>query len=189
MDFSTVDEAVTGAVEHGVFPGAVILVNQAGTVLYRRALGWRSLEPDQTPLNEETIFDLASLTKPLATTLAVMILVKEKRLRIDDRVTRFFPNFGVYGKTSITFRHLLSHSSGLPAWRPYYQEIVQRETKGGKIGTFGTRSAREFVYTQLQREKLEVPPGQQAIYSDLGFMMLGAVIEKISDMALDQYCR
>lgn len=189
MDFSTVDEAVTGAVEQGVFPGAVVLVTREGTVLYHRALGWRSLEPERTPLNEETIFDVASLTKPLATTLAFMLLVKEKRVRIDDRVTRFFPNFGVYGKMPITCRHLLSHSSGLPAWRPYHQEITKHEAKGHKIGFLGTRTAREFVYTELQREKLDAQPGQRAIYSDLGFMLLGAVVEKISNVSLDQYCQ
>jgi CubicO group peptidase (beta-lactamase class C family) len=189
MDFSAVDREVTGAVEKGVFPGVVVLVNRAGTVLYRRAAGWRSLEPVRTPLTEETIFDLASLTKPLATTLAIMLLVKERKLRLDDRVTRFFLNFGVYGKTHITFRHLLAHSSGLPAWRPYHREIIQLETKEGRVGFLGTRSAREYVYTRLQREKLEAPPGQQAIYSDLGFMLLGAVVEEISGLGLDQYCR
>jgi len=189
MDFSSVDREVTGAVEKGVFPGAVVLVHQAGTVLYRRATGWRSLEPSRTPLSEETVFDLASLTKPLATTVAFMLLVKNKRLRLDDRVSRFFPNFGTYGKAPITFRHLLSHSSGLPAWRPYYQEIAARETKEGRVGLLGTRSAREFVYTQLQRAKSEAPPGQRAVYSDLGFMLLGAVIEELSGLELDQFCR
>jgi CubicO group peptidase (beta-lactamase class C family) len=189
MDFSLVDQELEAAVERGVFPGAVVLVSRAGTVLYRRAVGWRSLEPARTPLHEEIIFDVASLTKPLATTLALMLLIKEKKLRLDDRISRFFPNFGVYGKTHVTFRHLLSHSSGLPAIRPYYREIADLEAKGGKVGFLGTRSAREFVYTQLQREKLEAPPGQQPIYSDLGFMLLGAVIEEISGVGLDQYCR
>jgi len=189
MDFSSVDRELNVAVENGVFPGAVVLVSQAGTVLYRKAVGWRSLEPDRTPLSEETIFDLASLTKPLATTVAMMLMVKEKKLRLDDRVTRFFPNFGMHGKTHLTFRHLLSHSSGLPAWHPFYREIVNREVKEGKVGFVGTRSAREFVYTQLHREKLEAPPGQKSVYSDLGFMMLGAAIEDISGLGLDQYCR
>ncbi len=189
MDFSSVDHELNAAVENGIFPGAVVLVNQAGTVLYRKAVGWRSLEPDRTPLSEETIFDLASLTKPLATTVAMMLMVKEKKLRLDDRVTRFFSNFGMQGKTHLTFRHLLSHSSGLPAWRPFYREIVHREVKEGKVGFVGTRSAREFVYTQLHREKLAAPPGQKSVYSDLGFMMLGATVEEISGLGLDQYCR
>lgn len=189
MDFSSIDRELNTAVENGVFPGAVVLVNHAGTVLYRKAVGWRSLEPDRTPLSEETIFDLASLTKPLATTVAIMLMVKEKKLRLDDRVTRFFPNFGMHGKTHLTFRHLLSHSSGLPAWHPFYRDIVNREVKEGKVGFVGTRSAREFVYTQLHREKLEAPPGQKSVYSDLGFMMLGATVEDISGLGLDQYCR
>lgn len=189
MDFSPVDKEITAAVEKGVFPGAVVLVNRAGTVIYRRAFGWRSLEPERTRLSEETIFDLASLTKPLATTMAIMLMIKERKLRLDDRITRFFPNFGMQGKTHLTFRHLLSHSSGLPAWRPYYREIAAREAKEGKVGFLGTRSAREFVYTQLLREKLEALPGIQVTYSDLGFMMLGAVIEDISGLGLDQYCQ
>src|SRR5262245_32127964 len=119
----------------------------------------------------------------------MMFMVKEKKLRLDNRVTRFFPNFGMHGKTHLTFRHLLSHSSGLPAWQPFYREIVNREVKEGKVGFVGTRSAREFVYTQLHREKLEAPPGRESIYSDLGFMMLGATIEEISGLGLDQYCR
>src|SRR5581483_3872701 len=144
MDFSAVDKEVTEGVENGVFPGAVVLVSQAGKVLYRRATGWRSLEPTRTPVHEETIYDIASLTKPLATTVAMMLLVKEKKLRLDDRVTRFFPNFGVQGKQFVTFRQLLSHSSGLPAWRPYYKDIIQQEAKAGRVSLLGTRSAREY---------------------------------------------
>ena len=189
MDFSSVDRVLTAAVERKVFPGAVVLVNHRESVVYRRAVGSRSVEPDVTPLTETTIFDLASLTKPLATTVAIMLMVKEKLLRLDDRVTRFFPNFGVQGKTHITFRHLLSHSSGLPAWRPYYRDIAAREMKEGKVGFLGTRSARDFVYTQLHREKLDALPGQQAVYSDLGFMLLGATIEEVSGLGLDQYCQ
>lgn len=189
MDFSAVDKEIEAAVERGVFPGAVVLVSRAGTVLYRRAVGWRSLEPSRTSLTAGTIYDLASLTKPLATTLAFMLLVKEKKLHVDDRVSRFFLNFGVHGKTHVTFRHLLSHSSGLPAIRPYYREIAERESSAGKVGVLGTRGAREYIYTQLQREKLDAPPGHRTVYSDLGFMLLGAVIEELSSMGLDQYCR
>src|SRR5262245_29714066 len=103
MDFSLVDREIVAAVERGVFPGAVVLVNHAGAIVYRRAVGFRCKEPQLSPLSEATSFDLASLTKPLATTLAIMLMVKEKLLRLDDRVTRFFPNFGVQGKTPITF--------------------------------------------------------------------------------------
>jgi serine-type D-Ala-D-Ala carboxypeptidase len=189
MDFAAVDKEVTAGVENSVFPGAVVLVGQSGKVLYRGAAGWRSLDPTRTPLHEDTIYDVASLTKPLATTVAIMQLVKERKLRLDDRVSRFFPNFSVHGKQLITFRQLLSHSSGLPAWRPYYQEILQRETQEGRVSFLGTRSAREYVYTFLLREELAFLPGQKAVYSDLGFMLLGAVVEEISGLEFDQYCQ
>ncbi|MGE0823918.1 MAG: serine hydrolase domain-containing protein [Candidatus Binatia bacterium] len=189
MDFSAVDQVLTNAVETGVFPGAVVLVNQAGSVVYRRAVGNRSLEPQRSPVHIDTIFDIASLTKPLATTIAVMLMVKNRMLRLDDRISRVFSNFAGAGKTQITFRHLLSHCSGLPAWRPYYREIISRESRERKIGLLGTRSARDFVYQQLQRETLEAPPGQRSVYSDLGFMLLGATIEEVSGTGLDLYCQ
>src|SRR6266851_1504313 len=128
--FAKVENAIDGAVVSGVFPGAVLLVNKEGQVVYHRAFGHRSLQPEITPLHEDTIFDLSSLTKPLATTLAFLMLVRERKLRIDDRVTRIFHNFGVHGKIHISFRHLLAHSSGLPAWRPYFQEVLKVERAG-----------------------------------------------------------
>jgi CubicO group peptidase (beta-lactamase class C family) len=188
VDFSAVEKGMIGAVEEGVFPGAVLLVNKESRVLYCRAFGCRSLEPTRLPLDEETIFDLASLTKPLATTVAFMLMVKEKKVQLEDRVARFLPNFGVYGKSSITFRQLLAHCSGLPAWRSYYQEVVQQE-QAGNINFLGSRTARRFVYRRIHQEKLEVTPGQKTIYSDIGFMLLGEIIEEVSGIGLDQYCQ
>ena len=118
MIFHPVEEAFKEAVAQGVFPGAVVLVSKGDEVVFERAFGYRSLVPDKSPMQLETIFDLASLTKPLATAIAMMLLVREKKIRLEDRVTRFFPNFGVFGKTHVTFRHLLAHCSGLPAWKP-----------------------------------------------------------------------
>ena len=189
MDFSAVDEELKAALEKGVFPGVVVLVGRDDSVLYRRAAGWRSLEPTHTPTHERVIYDVASLTKPLATTVALMLLVKTKELRLDDRVTRFFPDFGVHGKQAITLRQVLSHSSGLAAWRHYYKDIIQGEAGEVYVGFLGARRAREYVYRQLLRERLASPPGQKAVYSDLGFILLGAVVEKISGLALDQYCQ
>ncbi len=188
MDFSAVDVVLEEAVRDGTFPGAVVLVRQDGEVVYRKAHGYRSLEPERTPLSEDTVFDLASLTKPLATTVALMRFVAEKKVRLDDRISRFFPNFGTCGKTAITIRQLLSHSSGLPAWQPYFEELRKPNRKVTRLATMGSQSARDFVYAQLQREKAEYEPGSRALYSDLGFMLLGALIEDMSGMGLDQYC-
>ena len=188
MDFSAVDVVLEEAVRDGTFPGAVVLVRQDGEVVYRKAHGYRSLEPERTPLSEETVFDLASLTKPLATTVALMRFVAEKKIRLDDRISRFFPNFGTCGKMATTIRHLLSHSSGLPAWRPYYKELRTQKQKITRLATLGSQSARDFIYAQIQREKAEYEPGTRTLYSDLGFMLLGALIEDMSGTSLDQYC-
>src|SRR5262245_21054169 len=98
MSFERVEREMHAAVERRVFPGAVLLVRAGERVFYLRAFGQRQLEPEPAPMQEGTIFDLSSLTKPLATGLAVMLLVRDGKVRPEDRVTRFFHNFGVYGK-------------------------------------------------------------------------------------------
>lgn len=188
MVFSLVENAFKEAVAQGVFPGAVALVSKGDEVVFERAFGWRSLVPDKTPMQLDTIFDLASLTKPLATTTAILLLVREKKVHLEDRVTRFVPNFAVFGKTHVTFRHLLAHCSGLPAWKPYYEEIVKEE-KEGKINFVASRAAKSYVFEQIRRERMASPPGTQSLYSDLGFMLLGEVIEEISGRTLDRYCQ
>ncbi len=187
MSFEDVEREMDAAVGRRVFPGAVLLVREGTRVFYHRAFGHRSLEPEVTPMAEDTIFDVSSLTKPFATSLAMMLMVKDGKIGLDDRLTRFFHNFGVYGKTHITFRHLLTHSSGLPAWRPYYKGVLQIE-RAGRINFLGSHGAKAHVYQEIQRERLEGGPGKQAVYSDLGFMLLGATIEEVSGMTLDRYC-
>lgn len=186
--FAAVEDALDAAVGRGVFPGAVLLVREADRVFYLRAFGRRASESGAAPMTEGTIFDLSSLTKAVATSIAMMLLVRDGRLRLDDRITRFFHNFGVHGKTHVTFRQLLSHSAGLAAWRPYYKDVVHIEQREGRVNFIGSRGAKEFVYQQIQRERLEAPPGTRAIYSDLGFMLLGAAVEEISGQTLDRFC-
>ena len=185
--FTRVEKAMDDAVAARVFPGAVLLVNKEEQVVYHRAFGSRSLEPVVTPLHEDTIFDLSSLTKPLATTLAFLTLVRERKLRIDDRVTRLFHNFGVHGKTHITFRHLLTHTSGLPGWRPYHKEIVKIE-RGGRVNFLCSQGAKQHVFEMIHREKPDSDPGKHVVYSDLGFMLLGAAVEEVSSLTLDRFC-
>ena len=187
MSFETVEREMEAAVGRRVFPGAVLLVREGTRVFYHRAFGHRSLEPEVTQMSEDTIFDVSSLTKAVATSVAMMLMVKDGRISLDDRVTRFFHNFGVHGKTHITFRHLLSHSAGLAAWRPFFKSVLQIE-RGGRINFLGSHGAKAHVYQELQRERPEAPPGKQVLYSDLGFMLLGAAVEEVSGMALDRFC-
>ncbi len=188
MDFGALDDLFKEAVTQGVFPGAVVLVGRRDEVVFERAFGFRSLFPEKTLMQSDTIFDLASLTKVVATTTAVMLLVGEKKIRLDDRVNRFVPNFGVFGKHRITIRHLLTHCSGLPAWKPYYEEILGAE-KGGRINFVASRAAKSYVFELIRGEKLVTSPGTRMLYSDLGFMLLGEIVEVISGRTLDRYCQ
>jgi len=188
MDFQPVESAFQEAVAQGVFPGAVVLVSKDGEIVFEQAFGSRSLIPEKTPLKPNTIFDLASLTKPLATTVAIMILVREKKIRLDDQITRFISMFGVFGKSTATFRQMLNHSSGLPAWKPFHEEIVKME-KAGRINFVASRAAKSFVYEQIHREKPLSAPGAQGLYSDLGFMILGESVEVLSGATLERFCQ
>jgi len=187
MDFSQVETALYQAVEQGVFPGAVVLAAKNEEVIFERAFGFRSLVPEKTTLQPTTVFDLASLTKPLATTLAVMLLAREGKIRIDDRVTRFLPTFGVFGKNLTTVRQLLTHSSGLPAWKPYYQEVIKEEN-AGKVHFVASRGAKSYVMQLIHREKPLQPPGKHCLYSDLGFIVLGELVETVTGLTLDRFC-
>jgi CubicO group peptidase (beta-lactamase class C family) len=189
VSFTRVEQALDDAVARGVFPGAVLLLRDGARTFYQRAVGYRQLEPTRAPMDEGTIFDVASLTKPLATTIAVMLLVRDGKLHLDDRVTRFLHNFGVHGKTHVTLRHLLGHSSGLPAWKPYFKDILAIEKRGEKINFLGSAAAKDYVYNEISREKPEASAGTAAVYSDLGFMLLGALVEMASGASLDRFCQ
>jgi serine-type D-Ala-D-Ala carboxypeptidase len=188
MDFQAVENAFQQAIAQGVFPGAVVLVSKDDSVVYERAFGFRSLLPHKTTMEPGTIFDLASLTKPLATAVAIMLLIREKKLRLDDQITRVIPMYGVFGKSLTTVRHLLSHSSGLPAWKAFFEDVVRNE-KSGRINFVASRAAKNFVFEQIHREKQLNPPGAQCLYSDLGFMILGEAVEILTGNTFDRFCQ
>ena len=188
MNWAAVEQAFNDAIERGVIPGATVVVRKGREIVFEGKFGWRQIVPERHPMRLETVFDLSSLTKALVTTTAVMLLTREGKLKLDDRLTRFFHNFGVHGKTYITFRHLLGHCSGLAAWRPFYEQIAQVD-RNGRINFMASRGAKEFVYEQIHREKLEAAPGSRATYSDLNFMLLGEIIEQIGGVGLQRFCR
>ena len=188
LNWIEVERTFDEAIERGVMPGATVVVRKGSEVVFEGCFGSRQSVPERHPMQLATVFDLSSLTKALATSVAIMMLMREGKLRLDDRVTRFFHNFGVHGKTNITFRHLLAHCSGLAPWRPYYEQILQIE-RGGRINFLASRGAKEYVYEQIHRERLEAPPAARTIYSDLNFMLLGEVVEQITGVGLDKFCR
>ena len=154
-------------------PGAVVLVGRGDTVVYRRAFGQRAVAPAAEAMTEDTIFDLASLTKVVATTTSVMKLMEEGRIRLNDPVATFIPEFGKYGKAGITIRHLLTHTSGL---RPDLE--LEVEFSGAEEAI---RRAVEEVPTS--------PPGERFIYSDINFFLLGDIVRRVSGERLDRYVK
>ena len=166
-----VDAIVREAVAQHQVPGAVVLVGHHGHVIYRKAFGWRSLEPRRERMTVSTIFDLASLTKVIATTPCVMQLVEEGKIRLNDPVVRYLPEFGVNGKQDITVRQLMIHYSGLAPDLDLTQPWQGKET----------------AYQMAFQEKPANPPGARFVYSDINYIMLGALVERVSGMPLNEY--
>lgn len=185
MRTDALDEACRRGVAEGAFPGAVVLAGQGEQVLCHRAYGHRSLVPERLPMTPDTVFDLSSLTKPLATAAAVMLLVRDGRIRLDDPVGAAVPEFGRGPKAAVTFRHLLNHSSGLPAWKPYYAEAA-REDEG--VQGVESGALRRRCYRRVHDEELVARPGRKPLYSDLGFILLGEAVERLAGEALDRFC-
>ena len=171
---SEIDRLVEDAIVAGQLPGAVVLVGHRDKVVYEKAFGRRAVEPAPEPMTIDTIFDfLASLTKVVATTPAVMRLVEEGRLRLTDRVSTYIPEFGRYGKESDHDRHLPTHMSGL---RPDVD--LADEWQGADAAI------------RLAVEEVPVaPPDQRMIYSDINFFLLGEVVRRISGDRLDVFAR
>src|SRR5712692_3547266 len=142
-----------GRIDAGDFPSAVYVVAENGHAIFADALGDAVREPESHPATLETIYDLASLTKPLVTGLLCARLVELGELTLDSSVANYLLEFDRPDKNRITIRELLTHTSGLPAWRPLY--IL-------------TNGEREAAVSAIANEPLEQPPGQRVIYSDLG---------------------
>jgi CubicO group peptidase (beta-lactamase class C family) len=176
MEMEAVDRLMRQATAEGIFPGAVLLVSAESRVVFLRAYGLAHIY-DKVPVTAETLFDLASLTKPLATTLAVMHLVQNRQINVDDSLGKLLPDFLAGDKAEIRLKHLLYHNSGLPDYRPYYKKL-------SKIPMDLRRAAlRQF----LLEEPLIQPSGQKVLYSDLGFMILAWVVEHIAGRRLDRF--
>lgn len=188
MDASdSIAGAMQSAVEAGVFPGAVLLVRLRGAIRYHRAFGLAASVPLPEPASVNTIYDLASLTKPLATVTAILCLVQGGRLDLDRAVENYLPELQGCPVGRATIVHLLTHSSGLPAWRPYYERIAERDKV--QPGFLGSDAARTYVLQLIRDEELLAPIGTKTSYSDLGFMLLGFLVERLTGVSLAQFIR
>jgi CubicO group peptidase (beta-lactamase class C family) len=179
--------AARSALGNSAFPGAVLSVGLGGETVYHRAFGCRSVVPEKTRMQEDTVFDVASLTKVLVSTFLTMGLVDRGQLEVDRRLSRIFQTFNTHGKERMTIRHLLTHTSGYPATFPYFRTLVKAD-KGVRSGVLSSRAAIDMVYQEIFRAKLENLPGKVTKYSDVGFILLGHAIELLGGMSLDKLC-
>ena len=159
-------------IEQGHIPGANIFISYNGKVLLNKSFGSRLHTSDeQKPMEQDTIFDIASLTKVVSTLPSVLKLIDAGEIRLDDSLQYFFPKSVNMHNQDITIRHLLTHTSGLPAFRPYYKEKLMTEA----------------MVEQILCEKLSHASGSTVCYSDLGFILLGQIVQKVSGMTLDTF--
>jgi CubicO group peptidase (beta-lactamase class C family) len=161
-------------IEAGDFPSAVYLVAGAGRVRFADALGDAVREPETHPATLDTVYDLASLTKPLVTGLLLALLVERGAVGLDAPVSEYLPEFGADDKRAVTVRHLLTHTSGLPAWQPLY---------------LSTGGVRERVLEIIAAQPLERAPGERVVYSDLGFITLGLLAQRVTDTHIADLAR
>lgn len=170
---SQVDAVIEQSIRDGSVPGAVLIVGHDGQVIYRKAFGSRALEPRHEAMTADTIFDVASLTKVIVTTTAVMQLVEQGKIRLNDTVAKYLPDFAANGKDEITIRQLLTHFSGL-------EPDLDRKTPWE-----GKQAAYRMAFADAPAD----PPGAKFSYSDVNFIVLGALIEELSGESLDQYAQ
>jgi CubicO group peptidase (beta-lactamase class C family) len=187
---SRVERAIDKAIEDAKTPGAVVLAQMPkdGELLeFETARGLAVVQPERIPMRRDTLFDLASLTKPMATATAIALLVDEGKLELDAPVAKTLPAFAERDKEAVTLRQLLSHSAGLRPWRGFHELLLRRERKSGER-LVGTPEGRAWIIDRVVRSALVHEPGAAAVYGDLDFIVLGAVVEAASGNSLDAFC-
>ncbi len=166
-----IDGVIDRAIGRKMFRGAVVLVARQGKIAYVKSFGHRALVPSEEPMTRDTIFDMASITKPVATASSVMVLLEQGKLRVDDTYVRHLPAFDSNGKRAITIEHLLRHRAGLIPDNP--------------IGDFANGPA--TAWKNLEAIKLLSAPGDKFAYSDVGFMFLGRLVDTLGGKPLDEF--
>src|SRR4051812_13841033 len=166
-----IDDLVAADIKDKKLPGAVVLVSHKGKIVFRKAYGNRSLVPTVEPMTVDTIFDLASLTKVVATTTSIMILVEQGKLRLSDTIGKYIPEIQDDQVKRVTIQQLMTHVSG------FAPDFNLKEKWTG----------REGMLQALYKEKLRTPPGVRFVYSDINYIVLAELIQRITGQNVDQY--
>lgn len=172
-DFSSADNIVSNGINMKAFPGAQLLVGNENEILYSKSYGNFTYDEFSPVVTDESMFDIASITKVVATTSAIMKLYQEGKLNLSDKVISYIPDFANNGKDEITILNLLVHNSGLKAFVPFYKNCAGKND----------------VLNAINSINLDYPVNSKFVYSDLNAILLGVIVEKISGMRLDEYCK
>ena len=170
---SRIDAAVEDSIQRHQLPGAVVVIVREGKIAFRKAYGSRSIQPALTPMTVDTVFDMASLTKPIATATSIMVLLERGKIRLSDKVIDHIPEFAPNGKDQITVEQLMLHTSGLIADNP--------------LSDF--ENGPEKAFEQIDKLKPRTDPGTKFTYSDVNYIVLGKMVERLSGETLDAFSR
>ena len=169
----SIDTSVEAAIKRGDCPGAVVLVVHDDEVVFRKAFGHRSLQPEKQAMTVDIVFDLASLTKPIATAASIFVLIEQGKIRLSEKVTEYWQEFAANKKDSVTVEHLLLHTSGLLA------DNSLADYKSGNADAM----------KKIAALPLEAEPGKRFRYSDVGFIVLGALVEKVTGKNVHEFSK
>ena len=172
-------------IEVGVFPGAVLYVRHKGHICIHQAIGQISSLPDSPKVQTNTIYDLASLTKPLVTVSSLLLLVQEERLDLSRTLDSLLEETKNFPLGQISIQDLLSHQSGLPAWRPFYQVFPPVLPSGAE----SLQQRKLAILEMILKEPIDRASSSTRVYSDLGYMVLGFVIERVTGQSLVDFSR
>ncbi|RPI68854.1 MAG: class A beta-lactamase-related serine hydrolase, partial [Ignavibacteriales bacterium] len=173
FNFDKVEIVVNDAIKDSAFPGAVVLISKDGTIYFHKAFGHYTYDSDSKETNINSIYDLASLTKVIATTTAAMICIDRHLFNLEDKVSDFIPEFTPNNKENIAVKNLLLHNSGLPAWKKFW----------------GVYDRPEEILSDIYTSELEYSTGTKTFYSDLGIITLAKIIEKVSGKSFSDFCK
>ena len=166
-----IEELVRSGLEEKRMPGCVVTVGRGGKIVYQRAFGFKQLEPESVPMTTDTVFDMASITKPVATATSTMILMEQGKIRLRDKISTYIPEFANSGKEQATVMHLLTHQAGF---------VPDNALADYKLG-------REQAFKNIYDLKAMYPPSTRFVYSDVGFILLDDLIERQSGMKVNEF--
>lgn len=170
---TAIDNVVEEGLRYERMPGCVVLVGHRGRIAWLKSYGSRQLKPHVVPMTTDTVFDLASLTKPIATATSIMLLIEDGLVELDAPAAKYIPEFGNTGKEVITIRQLLTHQSGL------LPDNSIRDYQDGRVQAF----------QRIHKLDLRANPGTRFMYSDVGFIVLGEIVERVSGKSLDEFAK